>query len=96
MDDVECPYCEKSQEIDHDGGYGYEEDKTYEQECSDCEKVFAFTTSISFYHEAEKAECLNGGDHLWKKSIIYPGHWPDAKWCTACGKKERGKFVELS
>jgi len=64
-DDVECPYCGKGQEINHDDGYGYDEDGRHEQECADCEKTFAFTTSISFYYDSYKADCLNGGLHEW-------------------------------
>jgi len=62
-DDVECPYCGKPQEINHDDGYGYEEDEPHNQECGDCGKVFAFTTSISFYYDAYQADCLNDGEH---------------------------------
>jgi len=93
--DVDCPYCGKGQEINHDDGYGYEEDQIYEQECRHCEKTFAFTTAISLNHEATKAECLNGGEHQWEEMVIYPKCWPDAKRCVACGKVERGRFVEL-
>jgi glutaredoxin len=31
--DIECPYCEKQQEIDHDDGYGYDEDQAHKQTC---------------------------------------------------------------
>ena len=33
MKDVDCPYCKAEQDINHDDGYGYEEDGMYEQEC---------------------------------------------------------------
>lgn len=92
--DVDCPYCGEGQEINHDDGYGYEEDQTHEQHCSDCGKSFAYTTSISYHYEASKAECLNDGEHTWEKMKIYPNHWPDAKYCTGCGLEERGRFVE--
>lgn len=61
-DDVECPYCGEGQEINHDDGYGYEEDRRHEQQCGSCEKHFVFTTSISFYYEAEKADYLKARD----------------------------------
>ena len=35
MKDVECPYCYADQEINHDDGYGFDEDQLYEQECSE-------------------------------------------------------------
>lgn len=60
---VKCPYCEKENEVNHDDGYGYEEDYAYEQGCSFCEKTFVYFTSISYYHEGRKAPCKNGGDH---------------------------------
>ena len=47
-DDVKCPYCNKGQDINHDDGFGYEEDAIHEQDCISCSKIFAFTTSISF------------------------------------------------
>lgn len=71
-DDVECPYCEKYQEINHDDGYGYSEDETFEQECSDCGKSFVFTTFVSFNYNSEKAPCLNGGSHNYRPSSTWP------------------------
>lgn len=88
--DVECPYCEKGLEIDHDDGYGYQQDETHEQWCKYCDKNFAYTTSISFYYEAKQADCLNGGKHQWEKWRIFPEYWPDAKRCTDCGMEVRG------
>jgi len=94
MKDVDCPYCGSDQEICHDDGYGYEEYKVYDQYCSSCDKTFAFTTSISFYYEATKAACMNGGDHEWSQMKIFPLHWPDAKRCDNCGKEIRGEFIK--
>ena len=61
MDDVECPYCEKMQEINHDDGYGYEEDRAHEQDCEFCGKTFVYNTCIYFTYSAFKAPCKNGG-----------------------------------
>jgi len=55
-DDVECPYCGIGQDINHDDGYGYEESKTFEQECIHCEKVFEFTTYINFSYDVKKID----------------------------------------
>ena len=82
-DDVECPYCGVGQEINHDDGYGYEEDRRHEQQCPDCEKTFAFTISISYYHEAYKADCLNGGAHVLEMSATYPREYSDMR-CRDC------------
>jgi hypothetical protein len=53
LKDVECPYCGHPQNINHDDGYGYDESKTYEQECPECEKAFAYTTWIHFSYDVK-------------------------------------------
>lgn len=92
MYDIECPYCGKPQEINHDDGYGYEEDQQHSQQCRDCEKTFVYTTSISYYYEATKADCLNGGDHKYQPVKHYPSSWPDWKRCAECGDEHRGEY----
>lgn len=82
-DDVECPYCETWQDINHDDGYGYEEDKTFEQECVSCEKTFVFTTSISFMYDAHVADCLNGGEHKYKPTMTVPRKYTRMR-CVDC------------
>ena len=72
IDDVDCPYCGEPQEINHDDGNGYDENETHQQQCSDCDKTFIFTTSISYYYEAEKADCLNDKEHTFEKISRYP------------------------
>lgn len=71
-DDVKCPYCEKLQEINHDDGYGYEEDELHQQECSDCDKSFTYTTGIIYIYKAFKADCLNGAEHEYKQTCTFP------------------------
>lgn len=92
MKDVECPYCGKWQEINHDDGYGYEEDETFQQECDDCGKVFAYTTSVSYDHEASKADCLNGGKHNLKPVTHIPKIFPNWVRCSDCGYEEKGEI----
>ena len=88
MQDIECPYCEKWQEINHDDGYGYAEDQTYEQECSDCGQIFTYTTSISFSYEAYKAPCKNGGEHKLEKIHGYPEEFFEYKRrCKYCSEE---------
>ncbi len=95
--DVYCPYCDAGQEINHDDGFGYEEDITYEMQCSECEKNFVFTTSISFNHEAEKADCLNGEDHNYELTHTCPKEYSKMR-CVYCTDEreltdeERGRF----
>lgn len=93
--DVECPYCDKWQEINHDDGYGYEEDRKHNQRCVDCDRVFVYTTSIRYYYRAEEAPCLNGKIHRMKRVTHSPSNWPDWKVCRYCGLEERGKYVEI-
>lgn len=72
MDSVECPYCGSEEEINHDDGFGYEQDVTHQMQCSNCEKHFVFTTYVSFSYSAEKADCLNGGEHDYQPTHTYP------------------------
>ena len=73
MSDIECPYCGTEQEINHDDGYGYDEDREYEQNCVDCRRPFKFTTAISYSyevfcdgaHEMEQSPLTVGGKCLW-------------------------------
>ncbi len=81
--DVECPYCEKYQEINHDDGHGYSEDETHQQECGDCGKTFVFTTSILYYYEAEKADCLNGSEHNYEITHTAPKEFSKMR-CSMC------------
>ncbi|MCG3203990.1 MAG: hypothetical protein KCHDKBKB_00667 [Elusimicrobia bacterium] len=95
--DVDCPYCGKGQEIDHDDGVGYEEDRTYRQDCADCGKTFVYTTSISFSYDAEKADCLNGSEHNYQPSHTFPKKYTKMV-CKMCDderqptKEEREKY----
>ncbi len=88
--DVECPYCGKEQEINHDDGYGYEEDGVFQQECPYCDKIFVFTTSISFYYDVEKAPCLNGSEHDWRPITGWPKeHFIGKEMCQCCGEERQ-------
>ncbi len=94
-DDIECPYCNKSQEINHDDGYGYQEDEIYQQECDNCGKTFTYTTSIVYYYEASKADCLNDADHQWERTHTYPKKFTKMK-CVMCGERRNPTPEELS
>jgi hypothetical protein len=90
--DVHCPYCNSGQEINHDDGYGYSEGCNHHQECGDCGKTFTYQTSISFYYEAEKADCLNGEPHNLEPVTHYPLVWPEWVRCKTCDYENRGKY----
>jgi hypothetical protein len=87
MKDVKCPYCDADQEINHDDGYGYSEDGEYQQQCSECDKYFVYTTSISFYYDVRQADCLNDGEHIWEKTKTFPPECSRLK-CKTCGEEK--------
>lgn len=87
---VECPYCEKCLCINHDDGYGFEEDVLHEQDCPFCEKTFTFTTSIIYVYDARKADCLNGGEHVLEPVVHAPRIYPDWVRCKHCQYEKRG------
>jgi len=94
--DINCPYCDAGQEINHDDGYGYSEDKKHEQQCGNCDKHFTYTTSISFYYEAEKADCLNGEPHKLEPVCSSARDiYPDWVRCTDCDYEYMGKAAKL-
>lgn len=95
MNDIECPYCEHTQEVCHDDGVGYEEDRMHEMQCEECEKYFTFTTYIHYSYTPYKADCLNGSPHRLKKMNIYPQYWPDAVRCEDCDYEKRGDYKPL-
>ncbi len=84
-----CPYCNAEIEICHDDGYGYEEEETFEQQCDECEKTFAFTTSISFHYKTNQADCLNGAAHKFEP-VIFAGNGIKS-WdrCKDCGHEKK-------
>ena len=85
---VDCPYCGKKNEICHDDGFGYEEDRAHEMECRECEKNFVFHTSIMFLYESQKADCLNGEKHQLVASNTYPRRHSRMQ-CTSCDYSEK-------
>jgi hypothetical protein len=89
--DTECPYCGEGQDINHDDGYGYAEDRRYEQECPYCCKTFVFETHYTTYYTVNKADCLNGAEHRLESVFHVPNHWPNWVRCKDCGYENRGE-----
>ena len=81
--DINCPYCDAELNINHDDGFGYEQDITHEMECDECDKRFVFTTSIIYYYEAKKADCLNGEDHKYELTYTHPKEFSKMR-CEYC------------
>ena len=82
--DLECPYCEQELDICHDDDFGYEEGVNHQYECPHCGKSFVFETSISFYYEPKKADCLNDGEHDYQLTHTYPKEFSRMR-CLMCG-----------
>lgn len=83
-----CPYCGAEVEINHDDGYGYDEDKTYEQECPHCEKIFCYNTCISFSYDLFEAPCKNGDPHKLKEIHGHPKEFFEyVRRCEYCGEE---------
>lgn len=95
--DLNCPYCGAELEVCHDDGFGYEEGVKHEMECDKCKKRFVFETSIFFIYEPKKADCLNGAEHNYKRTVTFPEEFSMMK-CEFCGAEreltdeERVKF----
>ena len=88
IDGATCPYCGKEQEINHDDGYGYEEDEVYQQECGHCGKTFVYTTGVLFVYSPEKAPCLNGSEHEWVDIVGSPEEYFVGKQrCRVCDER---------
>lgn len=87
MSDVNCPYCNKEIEINHDDNYGYEEGRFHQQECGHCEKTFVYTTEISVDHYVNTADCLNGSEHPYEKTVTYPPEFAVMR-CKSCGHEK--------
>lgn len=96
MKDIQCPYCEEEQDINHDDGQGYAESEAHTQQCKYCEKTFVYYTSIHFSYEAKKADCLNDGEHDYKPSSTYPTYFTKMQ-CSMCDheRKPTAKEREL-
>ena len=92
MSDLNCPYCDAELEVCHDDGFGYEEGQAHEMDCGECGKTFVFQTSISYFYDPEKADCLNGEDHPfseWKKRWEDGGKRLEQRRCGTCDEVEQ-------
>ena len=95
--DFNCPYCDADVTINHDDGFGYEENTKHQMECPKCDKKFVFETTVVFYYEPEKADCLNDGNHDYSLNHAFPIEFSQME-CSMCGDvremtdNERAKF----
>lgn len=83
-----CPYCNEELEINHDDGYGYEEYTIHEQSCSNCNKTFRYTTSISIHYKLKELPCANGEEHkLIEINGLPPAYFKYKRHCEYCGEE---------
>ena len=90
MSEIECPYCEHEQAVNHDDGFGFAEDELHQMQCRECEKMFTFWTTISFDYSPQKADCLNDSPHDFQWTKTYPPEYAQSV-CTVCGEREHNK-----
>lgn len=94
IDDVKCPYCGADNEICHDDGQGYTEGVLHHQPCRNCDKTFAFETSICFYYEAFAAPCIDGDEeHKWKETNTFPRCYRRLE-CSVCGAEKEIEGIQ--
>ena len=91
--DLNCPYCNAELEVNHDDGFGYEENVCHEMECEYCNKMFVFQTSIYYSYNAQTADCLNDGRHNFKPTVTAPKEFTKMQ-CSMCDKERELTEVE--
>ena len=92
---MQCPYCGADQDVCHDDGHGYDEGRRHEHTCSKCEKNFVFETTIVFYYDAKKADCLNGAEHELKFRKSWPKKY-SRMGCVHCDFERIATMEELA
>lgn len=85
--DTNCPYCNASLDINHDDGYGYEENEIHQQECSKCLKTFIYTTGAIYLYSVSKADCLNDREHKYEPTKTFPVEATRLR-CSTCGDEK--------
>ena len=59
----------------------------HHQDCPECDKTFVFQTTIVLYYDAKTADCLNGGEHDYKKTDTIPERFARLR-CETCGDEK--------
>lgn len=67
MNNLTCPYCDAVQRYPEE----IDTSDASECQCRECEKIFTYTVEYYPSFLSEKAECLNGGAHNYKKIDAY-------------------------
>ena len=95
-DEVVCPYCLESFDVETSDGQHYRDGESESDYCPNCDKQIMIYSSCTWTREATKADCLNGiSDHKWSD---WNKHHPTAnftKWfatryCEMCDERNQG------
>lgn len=96
MEDMYCPYCNATVQVDTDDNYT--EDELYQAECTACDKKFGYRLSISYNYYEEKVDCWNDVPHKWSPwRELYRGteegkdHYKqvyERRYCENCDENE--------
>lgn len=87
MEEIECPYC-GAMNNEPDEYYEYDEDEPIEMQCSDCDKSFTCSYyRIIGWHDAQKLDCANDGDHNFENFIS--SHGIETHYYKECNCGER-------
>jgi len=90
MEEIYCPYCERGFDLNHDDGAYYDEEHRTECTCPWCDKKFMVSASLSWDFDAEKADCLNGGEHVWDNKYRFSTNPKNMEImiCKECDKEK--------
>lgn len=83
--DVECPHCGDGQNVSRDDGI--EDGLQFERECRSCETNYMVTAHISVSFSADKADCLNDGQHDYRRTNTFPPQFERMR-CSMCGDEK--------
>lgn len=99
MADIECPYCGHEFDVCYDDGAHCTDGGRDTEMCPECEKYCLVETTLHYYHEARKADCVNSEnaeekDHEWYERRLFSSERGSiqeekARICRACGKMEK-------
>lgn len=81
-DSLVCPYCGYDEEDSWETA-----DESYNYECANCHKSFAFETEHTRTFTSRRVECLNGAPHRLGKRQDFEAYYYER--CQDCGHSVR-------